>query len=230
MLNKNQFYCPVLWKLIWGNRIFRARIIGATISFPALFFTMTLTANYFHLPIPISYVLMFLSGLYFHLYITIFTISMVYSYVKFLFVYRLLLKLILLIYLLGFLTSLINSVIMLGLISFNFMNVGVGQVYIAFILINFVLTPICIWIASYDYFRADLFGSNASYYQPKSLHLVLMLCVLAAFNLVIGAHKEFSWSLNVEFSVLVILIFIIGFLLKPITKSIYVNCQNMIAE
>lgn len=230
MLSKNQFYWVNLCELIWGNRIIRARIIGSLLSFPVLFFIMILTMEYYQLPIPIGYCLIFLSGLYYHLYVTIFSISMVYSYLKFLSIHRMLLKTILLIYLIGLMSSLVNCSILIGLISLHYIQVEVGQVYLAFVLSNFIMMPLCLWIASFDYVKTDLFIAKVAFYQPSSLHFVVAVLSMILFNLIIAARTEFNWPLNTVLIALLILVILTGIVLKPMITKIYVNCQNTIAS
>jgi hypothetical protein len=230
MSNENLNYWQILWKLIWGNRILRSRIIFTIGSFPMFLFIAIFVFQYLGIEPRGTYMLFFLSGLFYHFSITFFSISAVYSYFKYLINHRALLAIFIFIYLIGLLTSIVNCAFLLGLNSISSLQFEVGQVCIAFFISNFVFAPLGFLICSYDFVKIDLFGSNVGFYQPRPIYLSVVIVFFFMFSLLLDARTEYGWSLNLVLLILFVLSGIILAFLKFILKRIYVNCQNSIVE
>ena len=181
MSRGDYFNLSSLLKLTYRNKLIRSRIIVCCIINPAIFFSIIILVGQ-HFPLSINYTFIFLLGWFYHSYVSIFAMSMINSYLKFLNYYGLELKILLIIYMTGLISSLVNSVILVGLISLNYLDANIDQVYVAVFFINFVIAPVIIWIGSFDTIRINLFGSYTNFYQPRPLHIIVILLSLVIVN------------------------------------------------
>lgn len=230
MLNKKLKTLSVFNNLIWRNKPLRSRIIFTVAYFPLFFFVSIYISQLLGVKLRVTYMLIFFSGMYYHLFVTIFSISAVYSYLKFLLINRLLLKIFILIYGFGVLASVINCTILVGLNSVSQFQFEIGQVFIAFLLSNFIFAPLGFWISSFDFVKINLFEQKNGLYQPRPIYLATVIVFLLIFSLLLDALIEFRWQINTVFMFLFCIIAIIGVFLKLISKSVHLNCQNSIAE
>lgn len=217
-----------LSQLVWRNRLFRERIIVSSITIPILLFTSVILAARVHLRFSISYVLAFLSGWFYCMSVTIFSISLVFSYLKYLLLNRLLLKMLLFVYLIGVISALVNCFVF-WLISLNYqIGLEFEQISFAFIINNLFFPPVCLLIASYDNIKMDLFGPKQSFFQPRSIHVVISIFSFMAFSLAMSTYT--SGPKNLLLLIVLILISLNLFFVRFIKKRIYTNCQNTIAS
>lgn len=225
----NEGFYSVLWQLIWKNPILRKRIVFSVCSFPLFIFVAVFVVQYLDFQIRATYILIFLSGLFYHFFVTIFSISAVYSYSKFLIYNRILFKIFIGIYFLGLLTSIMNCAILIGVDFVGNLQFEVEQIYISFLMSNFIFAPLGFWVSSFDFVKMDLFGSSFEG-QPRPMYLAVIIVFLLMFSLLLDARAEFGWSSNLFFLILFVLILIVGAFLRFIFKCIYINYQNSIAE
>ncbi|MCM0060395.1 MAG: hypothetical protein NBV57_05995 [Algoriphagus sp.] len=230
MLNKKLKTLSIFNYLIWRNKALRSRIIFIVAFFPLFVLLSIYISQLLGVKLRVTYMLIFFSGMFYHFFVTVFSMSAIYSYLKFLLINRLLLKIFTLIYSLGMLVSMIYCSILIGLSSVGQFQFEVGQVIIAFLLSNFIFAPLGIWISSFDFVKINLFEKKNELYQPRPIYLATAIVFLLIFSLLLDAQIEFEWQLNTIGIFLFCAIVIIMSLLIPIFKSVHLNFQKSIAE
>ncbi|HAD33075.1 MAG TPA: hypothetical protein DCF44_00975 [Chitinophagaceae bacterium] len=159
---------------------------------------------------------------------TIFSISLIYSYLKFLLFNRLLLKILLFVYLIGVISALANCTVF-WLISLNYdLGLGFEEIFIAFVINNFAFSPVCLLVASHDNIKMDLFGPKQGFFQPRAIHVVISIFSFVAFSLAMSKYTNGPKDLLLI--ILLILISLYVVFLKFLLKRIHSNCQNTIAS
>jgi hypothetical protein len=148
---------------------------------------------------------------------------MINSYLKFLIYYGLELKILFIIYITGLASSLINSVILVGLILLNHFKADLDQVYVSVFLINFLVAPIIIWISSYDTIRLNLFGSYTNFFQPRPLHIIAILFSLIIVNV---SSQLYTIAPDIVLYCLITLLFVTVFFSSYISKKIKGNFKT----
>lgn len=214
-----------LTQLIWRNRHFRTGIILTCFTIPGIFLLLiVIFAGY---QISVRYVLAFLSGFFYCMSVTIFSISFVFSYMKFLLIHRLLFKLLFLVYTIGIISSATNCAI-LGMFPSDYIDIPFEQICLAFTINTIIFPPICLWVASHDNIKIDLFGPKHNFFQPRSTHIVMGIFAFLVFGLLMSFCSR--WSIDFILLGLTIAIIVNAFLFKAWEKKIYANCQNTIAS
>ncbi len=175
-----------------------------------------------------TYALAFLTGFSYNAFITIFSIGMVYSYLKFLLVQRLLIKVLLLIYAVGLVSSLINSVAFLGLNFFNSIDYPFIQILTAFVVSNFILPALFILVASIDYAKIDLYQAKTRFFQPRSLQVLVVILSWSIFSFIIRLSNDLD--INSGLIAFLILTVLLGISTRYLIKRVLLNCQNAITS
>lgn len=218
-------YLKLLWKLIWKNRIIKSRI-ATSFGFSLFFLVAIPVFQFLEVASLNTYTLLFLSGMFYHFYVTIYSLSCLYSYFKFLINYRVLIRSFALIYFFGILSSILGCIIVLGYSWAGYIEIDVGQIYLSFLISNFVFAPLCFWASSYDFVKINLFSPLSGFYQPRPIYIAVMLVSVLVFSLLLDARSEFLWPLGLSVIVILVIIGIIGVMFKFILKKVYINCQK----
>lgn len=221
-----------LLKLVWRNRFIRERIVVYCLLFPLVILMVMLFAGHLFpaetFSTTYTYALAFLTGFSYNAFITIFSIGMVYSYLKFLLVQRLLIKVLLLIYAVGLVSSLINSVAFLGLNFFNSIDYPFIQILTAFVVSNFILPALFILVASIDYAKIDLYQAKTRFFQPRSLQVLVVILSWSIFSFIIRLSNDLD--INSGLIAFLILTVLLGISTRYLIKRVLLNCQNAITS
>lgn len=170
--------------LLFKNRLVKNRVVVSGLIIPAFFFLIIILIGH-EINLSVNYTFVFLLGWFFHSYVSIFVISMTTSYSKFLIFFRLEKSLMIIIFVTGLILSLFNGVILSVLISQDYLKAEIGQVWWVLVFSNFVVAPISIWISSFEFVRMNLFEAEMDRYQPRSIHIGVMMLsflIITLFN------------------------------------------------
>jgi hypothetical protein len=222
-------YFPLLWELIWRNRILKSRIV-VSLGFSLFLLGAIPIFQYLEISSLTSYALLFLSGMFYHFNVTIYSFSCFHSYLKFSLNHGVLMKLFALVYLLGLLSSIVSCFVLVNFSAVGYMKIEAGQIYLSFLMSNFVFAPLSFWASSYDFVKINLFSPLSGFYQPRPVYMSVTLVSVAIFSLLVDARREFNWPFGFSMIVVMVIIGFIGIILKTALKRVYINCQKSIME